>query len=332
MMNKRSARLIAWLLTLMMVLNIVPMSALAVSSERYYGPELQTLGELSSGSVPNQTISDYKVQYVIKGEYTYDGNHLIIKTENGKKGNPSQEEPEQTPGCSTADKNTATWDEVNRVLTFYPVPNTCSVELRYMLIFTDASGNLVTRTFQQIGNGEAGLGKDENGQFETIEFKKFNGGTDSVVLTTINDVSIKQILPFDVPLRYIQLDSIEQTTWGRDYTIEYYGSSSGLTTGQNTPIENINRSETIHWAGESEICLFFLVGAANEESVYHTVQFVNYDGTLLYETKVKHGNIPVYFGSKPTKPADSQHSFEYTGWDKEIVPATEDAVYTAQYT
>ena len=80
MMNKRSSRLIAWLLTLVMMLNIAPIPASAgVESSNWTGPVYPVLENLSSTPVPNQGISDYTVQYVIKKEYTYDGKNCPVE-------------------------------------------------------------------------------------------------------------------------------------------------------------------------------------------------------------------------------------------------------------
>ena len=118
MMNKRSSRLIAWLLTLVMVLNIAPMTALAddspVRSNTYKGPTYAVLETESSEPVPDQTIDSYTVQYVIKGEYTYDGKSIVVKSYPGKAGNPSKESCEDTTGCSNPGTSTATWDSATR--------------------------------------------------------------------------------------------------------------------------------------------------------------------------------------------------------------------------
>ena len=68
-----------------------------------------------------------------------------------------------------------------------------------------------------------------------------------------------------------------------------------------------------------------------EELKQYTITFVNEDGTELQSGKVTQGDTPVYEGSEPTKAATSTSTFTFAGWDKEIVPATEDATYTATF-
>ena len=71
--------------------------------------------------------------------------------------------------------------------------------------------------------------------------------------------------------------------------------------------------------------------AENEKEKY-TITFVNYDGTLLQELTVEEGKKPVYTGETPVKEADSYYTYTFAGWDKQIVPASENTTYTATFT
>ena len=64
----------------------------------------------------------------------------------------------------------------------------------------------------------------------------------------------------------------------------------------------------------------------------YTVRFLNYDGAELQSGEVESGEMPAYSGKTPTKSADSSYTYTFAGWTPEIVPATEDAAYTATYT
>lgn len=65
--------------------------------------------------------------------------------------------------------------------------------------------------------------------------------------------------------------------------------------------------------------------------IEYTVEFVDYDGTRLSINQYPYGAaliIPV----SPTRPADSQFSYEFSGWDKQVdQTVTGDAVYHATY-
>ncbi len=65
-------------------------------------------------------------------------------------------------------------------------------------------------------------------------------------------------------------------------------------------------------------------------SVSYTVSWVN-DGSVLRTDTVPEGDMPAYSGPLPVKDADAQYSYTFTGWTPEIVPASEDTVYTAVF-
>ena len=53
-------------------------------------------------------------------------------------------------------------------------------------------------------------------------------------------------------------------------------------------------------------------------------------GDVTRETEWLYGAMPSYDGT-PYKSPDESHSYQFIGWDKEIVPVTEDVTYTAQF-
>ena len=65
---------------------------------------------------------------------------------------------------------------------------------------------------------------------------------------------------------------------------------------------------------------------------FYTVTFKNYDGTVLQTGAVEENTLPVYAGETPTKAADENYTYTFAGWDKEIVAATGDVEYVAQFT
>ena len=74
---------------------------------------------------------------------------------------------------------------------------------------------------------------------------------------------------------------------------------------------------------------FFTEGYVKE---VYTIKFVNWDGSLLQKlTDVEEGTTPAYTGETPTRPADKDYTYSFSGWTPEIVEAKEDATYTATY-
>lgn len=63
-----------------------------------------------------------------------------------------------------------------------------------------------------------------------------------------------------------------------------------------------------------------------------TVNFKNYDGTILQTLEVESGATPAYTGETPEKPAGDHVRYEFSGWDPEVAAITADQDYVAQYT
>lgn len=78
--------------------------------------------------------------------------------------------------------------------------------------------------------------------------------------------------------------------------------------------------------------------AATSDTVYtaqyqinqYTIQFINYDGTVLQEDIYDH-DAPVSPPSNPVKPSDGNYNYTFNGWDKAVTAANADTVYKAQY-
>ncbi len=65
--------------------------------------------------------------------------------------------------------------------------------------------------------------------------------------------------------------------------------------------------------------------------IVYTVRFENWDGTELQSGGVAYGETPEYTGETPTRPADAQYTYSFTGWTPEITAVSGDATYTAAY-
>ena len=63
----------------------------------------------------------------------------------------------------------------------------------------------------------------------------------------------------------------------------------------------------------------------------YEVTFYNWDGTLLQSSMVNYGEMPVYTGATPTREADAQYTYTFTGWSPELSEVVDDQEYTAQY-
>ncbi len=80
-----------------------------------------------------------------------------------------------------------------------------------------------------------------------------------------------------------------------------------------------------------------VTGAQEYTAVFHSetadylVQFVNDDGTVLYEEMVDYLGMPEYKGDTPEKTADAQYTYTFAGWDNEFTAVEGAQIYTATY-
>ncbi len=75
----------------------------------------------------------------------------------------------------------------------------------------------------------------------------------------------------------------------------------------------------------------YTAGYRYEVTEAYTVTFKDGDNQTIQTGLWKKGTTPAYTGATPTKTADAQYTYTFNGWDKDIVPVTGDATYTAQF-
>ena len=64
----------------------------------------------------------------------------------------------------------------------------------------------------------------------------------------------------------------------------------------------------------------------------YTIQFLNYNGSLLQSSQVEYGVMPEYIGTTPVRPSSAQYNYMFDTWTPEIAIVTKDANYTASFT
>lgn len=69
-----------------------------------------------------------------------------------------------------------------------------------------------------------------------------------------------------------------------------------------------------------------------EKSVTHTVEFYNYDSTLLYTASVSHHGTATYVGSTPYREPEGPYAYTFSGWNRELTNVTSSFSTVAQFT
>ncbi|MCR5610495.1 MAG: InlB B-repeat-containing protein [Clostridiales bacterium] len=120
---------------------------------------------------------------------------------------------------------------------------------------------------------------------------------------------------------------------GTVFTVKFH-TAEGLQTGDSVPLNvdvqvftNLDMDSVSHPI-EHETS----AGAVNiDNHETFTITWKNWDGEVLKTEEVEHDQIPVYTGDDPERPADDQYTYVFDGWTPSIVPATENATYTAKF-
>ena len=69
----------------------------------------------------------------------------------------------------------------------------------------------------------------------------------------------------------------------------------------------------------------------NENINIYDITFYDWDGTLLQSEWVNYGEMPVYTGITPTREADAQYTYTFSGWSPQLDWVSGNQAYYAQY-
>lgn len=110
----------------------------------------------------------------------------------------------------------------------------------------------------------------------------------------------------------------EGPTPSRPETSEYRYTFAGW----DQPLENIT-SDCVRVAQFNPV--------AKPVTIYYTVSFKNWDGTLLYEDTVESGGTAIFDREEPNRPETDEYTYTFIGWDQPLENITNDCVRIAQY-
>ena len=115
-------------------------------------------------------------------------------------------------------------------------------------------------------------------------------------------------------------------------TTYHYGDEVVVPEAPSKPADNTYTYEFAGWDNEVIACAGNATYTATYDSVYieYTVIFKNYDGSELSKATYHYGD-EVTAPETPSKPADNTYTYEFAGWDNEVVACAGDATYTANY-
>ena len=178
-----------------------------------------------------------------------------------------------------------------------------------------------------------------------VEINKLTPSSDSTTSTSLTGLSVPTENTYTaaefkllenagvvaLPLGGLRLTIGARGTTTFSKNVSTYWSS---TTNERSPSDSLKASG-----------LIFSSTAASVDNVYRhigacvrlvtdancNIKFVNPSGKVLLDTIVERGVKPTYTRGVPTKASTEDYSFQFKGWDKKVVAATKNVVYTAVY-
>lgn len=132
-------------------------------------------------------------------------------------------------------------------------------------------------------------------------------------------------------LKLTNADAGEVTYKSSDETILTV-DATGLVTGVKAGTAKVVATlKTNAVAGQEVLEDELTLDVVDTSELQLQARFVDYDGSLLYETKVAYGEDAEYVGLNPKRSADYKNAYVFKGWDKALTGLTENTTFVAQY-
>ena len=198
----------------------------------------------------------------------------------------------------------------------------------YKIVFENYDGTIISSATYVYG-ATVTVSDDPTREADNTYTYEFAGWDKEIVTVGGNAVYTATYTP-----TYIEYTVIFKNYDGTEISREiyHYGDEVTVPETPSKPADNTYTYEFAGWDNEVVVCAGSATYTATYNPVYieYTVVFKNYDGTELSNTTYHYGD-EVVVPETPSKPADNTYTYEFAGWDNEVIACAGNATYTATY-
>ena len=203
-----------------------------------------------------------------------------------------------------------------------------SVYIEYTIVFENIDGTEISKKTYHYGD-EITVPEDPSKEADLVGTYTFTGWDSEITVCEGNKV---YTATYDIV--YIDYTVVFKNYDGEEISREtyHYGDTIELPETPVKPADNTYTYEFAGWGTMVDVCEGNAEYTAEFTPVYieYTVIFKNYDGAELSKATYHYGDKVTAPGT-PSKPADNTYTYEFAGWDNEVVACAGDATYTATY-
>ncbi|MBQ4395264.1 MAG: Ig-like domain-containing protein [Paludibacteraceae bacterium] len=191
----------------------------------------------------------------------------------------------------------------------------------------DENGLVTAVSGTPSGNNVSIYAETSNGHSASMNFHIKQPAVQQVILNR-DSLTLRVGDTFQLEATVLPESVVDKSiTWSsKNFTIATV--SDGLVTAKKVGVVNIIARANFADGDVSDTCVVTVI----PQPTKYLIRFRDWDNTILQSSQVEEGQMPVYTGETPTRPEDDQYTYTFSGWSPEIVPATENANYNAQYT
>jgi hypothetical protein len=168
--------------------------------------------------------------------------------------------------------------------------------------------------------------------------------SDAQWIYTFNDVWSPSVIAVNGPQTYIALFSSTlrtfSVTWEANGSV--YHQDTGVAYGSSVEVPSVDPTRASDyysytftgWSPSLHVVISdqLYVALFDSTPITYTITWLDFDGTTLEEDEdVVFGSLPTFDGSNPSRTADAQYTYTWSGWSPSITLVTGDTTYIATY-